>query len=170
MIVTWFLSRWISLEKKLGLRAVRKCSSDALPADLSKSSDSREMEAKIRAFLRRWPLWVDGHRELFNRSLDVNDLETAYASAHAVRKLQPDSPEGQVMLGICFVRSGQFERAVQVLSAALEQSPEDIRVKEELIAALLPLNRREEAAALLKSIPPEKRPVAVQVLARVMEC
>lgn len=169
MVVTWFLSKWISLEKKLELRAKRREPIDSLQAELSKPSDSREVEAKLRSFLRRWPLWADGHRELFNRALEVNNLETAYASAHAVRKLLPDSSEGQVMLGVCFIRSRQFERAVQLLSTALEQSPDDLRAKEELIAALLPLNRREEAEALLNSIPREKGSVAAQVLTRTLE-
>jgi tetratricopeptide (TPR) repeat protein len=165
-----FFHSLLSLWLRLNSQAKRPGCVQPLVSTTSEDaiSETQRLQVKLRSFLRRFPLWCEGHKALCRLAITQADIKTAYASAQAVRVLERNSVESAILLGMTLVRGGEFSRARTLLQSALEKAPDNLAAKEELIAALLPLGQKEEAQKLYASIPREKRSFELAALAKAM--
>lgn len=71
----------------------------------------------LAKWLRRYPIWVEGHLEFGNLCMKEKQAELAYASAHAVRKLTSETSVlhnlGTLLLARVYLRFRQFQNALE---------------------------------------------------------
>jgi len=123
------------------------------------------LPAWLRKQLRRCPQWLGGHLALAKCSVATDDMATAFASAHAAKKLAvkaSDQAQSKFILGVCYLRRGAAHKAVELLEPLLHEDPKDVSIKEELAAAYMLLDRERDAERLLTSIAVENRSVGAQ--------
>jgi len=133
------------------------------------TDDHTERVANLRALLRRFPYWLEGHRRLATAALDADDIGTAYAAAICMTKLAaPGSAaadEATFILGKSFLKRDDPERALAYFQKLSGTKLPAASVSEETAAALMALGRSDEALTRLMSIPEaERSPEARTVL------
>ena len=137
-----------------GLSTSTSISTEPLP-----SATGREI-LYLRSILRRAPTWAGGHLQLAERSLILDDVACAYASAHAA--LACDGVARSIreaawfVLGRCYLRRGMCERSLSFLTRAAELQGRETEVKEEIAAAVLLQGDRKEALRILEGLPSTK--------------
>ena len=116
--------------------------------------------AELRALLRRYPYWTEGHRLLAEHSLKSGDIATAYASAHCLSALSEASPESEAavhfILGRCFLRRGDANIALTHFELAQSRTPNNPAILEEEAAAMMLLGNKDGALSMLRQIPEDK--------------
>ena len=123
--------------------------------------DERIRYRWIQDRLPEFPYWGWGHLECARLAVLFQEHELAYSSLLAVLLLKPGvgvENEARYLLGVVYTARGRFSEALSVL----EQVQDGIAVSEEQLlearaAALLALDRHEEAAACLERLPSHKR-------------
>jgi len=113
----------------------------------------------LRNKLRNYPYWLKGHKSLAVASLELNDIASSYASAHAMLALarsKRSRTEAQKIMGKCYLRQGQAEKALKLFTTLNLTNPIDYEVTEDLAAASMALDRYNEAKTLLSSIPKDR--------------
>lgn len=103
------------------------------------------------------PYWARGHLFLGTSALATGDLRTAYAAAQALTVLSPTVPSSWILLARCRIAAHQFDAAVELAQKALSLDATSDEAHEELAAALIPLERYEEASVALRAIPVSAR-------------
>lgn len=150
---------WRSKSTLLHRVAAKEPNLGSKPLNETGSADTRNI-AELRALLRRYPYWRDGHRLLAEHSLASNDIATAYASAHCFSALSVATPESEAtvhfILGRCFLRRGEAESARHHLALARSRMPSNLAILEEEAAAMMLLGQKEQALSMLRQIPEDK--------------
>lgn len=116
-----------------------------------------DIVGRCRSLLRRSPYWARGHLCIGTAALAVGDLRTAYASAQALLALKPAAASSWILLARCRTAAHQFEPAINLARKALTLDPTNYEAREELAAALIPLERYDEASEALRKIPVSSR-------------
>ncbi len=134
-----------------GLAASASTSPQPLP-----SVTAREI-CYLRSLLRKFPAWPGGHLQLAERSLILDDVGCAYASAHAALSCQSQElsirETAYFVLGRCYLRRGVCDKALSFLEQAAGLRGRETEVKEEIAAALLLKGDRQEALRILEALP-----------------
>ena len=112
-----------------------------------------EIVPQVRGVVRRFPYWARGQLFVGEFALSVGDLRTAYGAAKASVTLRPSCARSWVLLSRCHLAGHQFEVAAAYAQTALKLDPALHAAREELAAALIPLNRLIEARGCLLQIP-----------------
>ena len=112
-----------------------------------------EIVPQVRRVVRRFPYWARGQLLVGEAALSGGDLRTAYGAAKASVTLRPSCALSWVLLSRCHLAGHQFEVAVEHARTALNLDPSLHAAREELAAALIPLNRLDEARTYLLEIP-----------------
>lgn len=107
--------------------------------------------------LRRFPYWSTGHEFISSHASAAGNLRAAFASAHALAALRPSAATPYILFARCHLAGQQFEAAAKNARTALELDPSNNAAKEELAAALIPLERFAEAYQHLETIPNAQR-------------
>lgn len=122
-------------------------------------TERRERGDDLRALIRRFPYWREGRKRLAQECLAQEDISSAYAEALALRTLTPPNSalyaESSLLLGKCFLKSGNSESARQFLTEAERSRPNDWRIKEELAACHTLNGEKKAALETLQTIPPD---------------
>jgi hypothetical protein len=153
---TWVLE----LLWRLWSRSTRSQSSPSAAPSLERYAEEAQ---SVRSFLRRFPYWRRGHIILAEISLLLNDVTTAYASAHAVMALSTPATryQGQLLLGQCHLRrndpAGALHYFATLQEADIATTKERDIFLEEKAAAHMALGDKEAARTLLAHIPAERR-------------
>jgi tetratricopeptide (TPR) repeat protein len=131
----------------------------ASPSPLTDETPPRDTEVEeLRALVRRFPYWIQGRALLAKRSLQGDDVATAYAEAQALLALAPKGSRYHASalfeLGRCFLRRNDPSSALAFLDQALELTPNSTHVQEERSAALVLLGDKGRALEILKAITP----------------
>lgn len=138
-------------------RAAALVCSGWLTAATKSGLDETELQHRCRSLLRRVPYWARGHLFVGTAALTSGDLRTGYASAQALVTLEPAAPSSWILLARCRIAAHQFESAVELARKALTLDPSNGEAREELAAALIPLERYDEASEALHAIPVSSR-------------
>lgn len=132
-------------------------SNESLDFELSYKT---EAAGRLRNLLCRYPYWYQGHLSLARLALQLDEVFLAYSSAQAAILLNPPEKElatAKRLLGTSFVRQGMYQQGIETLKEALSSHRDIVLIKEELIAAHLALDFKEEALEVLNSIPMNER-------------
>lgn len=133
------------------------------------NDDSIRLQCEwIRRMLRRFPFWQLGHKTLGNLSLEQNDIQSAYSSAHAVMLLG-ETTLGERLLGFTYVRAREGKNAIAALANLLKILPNDFELLEELGAAYMLEGDYPKAKEYLEKIPKEKRSPSVNAVIRKVQ-
>lgn len=120
----------------------------------------------LRSLLRRFPYWLRGHLRLAEESLTIDDIITAYSSAHCIiagsysTRNTPLRAEGYLLMGRACLRRGDWRSCLKHLQTAAELLPGDSRILEEEAAAYMAGDERARALTILQTIPSRKLSVA----------
>jgi len=116
-----------------------------------------EREKSLRSLLRRFPYWLEGHRELALLSLKRDNVALAYSSAVIYEMLCRDIPkyrrEGLLILGQCFLKRGDSHRAIRYFEEARSLGLTTPQLAEEIAAAHILRGSYQEALDSLLLIP-----------------
>lgn len=117
-------------------------------------------EASARALLRRFPFWARGHLALAEIALEIENIALAYSSALSYQLLQGGDPgrsrEALAILGQCFLKRGDSQRALEHLLHAQALGLRSPRIAEDIAAAHLLRGAYSEAHEILSQIPASK--------------
>jgi len=131
-------------------------SASSLPTDAT--SKAQEELTALRALIRRFPYWLQGRALAAKRSLEADDIATAYAEAQALLALAPGGSHYHAValfeLGRCFLRRHDAASALAFLDQAHELKPKDTRIQEERSAAIVAQGDKARALEILKTISP----------------
>lgn len=120
--------------------------------------DVGQQESLLRSLLRRSPTWAFGHKTLSELALQSNNIPLAYSSAIIYERLAQRSPtdrrDALTLIGRCFLRRGDCDRALEHFLKARELAPETPQLSEEIAAAYILKGMHAEAYATLKTIDP----------------
>lgn len=114
----------------------------------------------LKHIIRRFPFWSSGHVRLGEISLELNDINTAYASAHAAILLG-NTVRGKRLLGACYLRAKEGGNAVKILKEVFMDNPRDFSMIEDLGAAYMLEGDYKSAKEYLEQIPEAKRSSSV---------
>lgn len=124
---------------------------------LSNLSQKPHRSDLLCSLLRRFPYWIKGHLEYAEDALARDSIAHAYASANAVLYLaestSPHRAAADYVLGRCFLRRGDWRSAVEYLSRARLNLPNNHSISEELAAAHILGGDYQAANTVLESIP-----------------
>lgn len=131
------------------------------PLDFERAGNRREQVSRqigswLKAVLRRFPWWSEGHLRLGQIALLQNELSLAYASAQAVLQLSSGKNQRKLaglLLSRALLKTGSVTEAKEILESLDTTGSEGSAIKEELAACYLSLENFELAAHVLASIP-----------------
>lgn len=116
---------------------------------------------RLKESLQQCPYWSLGHERLSELALNEKSLQLAYNSARAVEILNENPFKAKLLLGKCYLASGDTEKAIQYLNEALNDSEGNNLIYEDLAAGYLALQRFKEAYSVLSRVPERDRTPAV---------
>jgi hypothetical protein len=122
----------------------------------------RTRRETLNRLLRWCPWWSAGHVRFAQLSLDLNDVDAAFASAHAPFTLGA-SPKilraSKRVLGLCFMKRGAPERALAHFEEVWSSSTgtEQDETAEDVAAAAMALGNFTRAVEVLERIPEDRR-------------
>jgi tetratricopeptide (TPR) repeat protein len=112
----------------------------------------------IKSTLQKFPYWQKGHSEIARLYLRVGQIEKAYFAAQTFTILAgTEHWESPYLLGVCFLRSGDLQKAERTLAAALEKHPSIYELREEYAATLIGQGAYERAIPIIEAIPEQER-------------
>ncbi len=124
---------------------------------ITPSEPASVREDRCAGLLRRYPFWTTGHRILAQLALDRDDIGRAYASAVCYRALceahAKNPSDALFILGQCFLRRGDWQRALEHLERAHELDSERAEICEEIAAAHILAGELYKAKKVLEAIP-----------------
>jgi thioredoxin-like negative regulator of GroEL len=126
----------------------------------------------IKSRLRNKPTWINGHKLIAEGSLANRDLETAFITSVALKKLG-QTIFSELVLGKILVRRGEFRQAINCLDPLITDKKTNkkylIEIKEELIAAYIALDQKKQAKEIFDSIPLAKQTSDIVAIAKYLE-
>lgn len=143
---------------------------DSYQSDERSASDKLAVVSYLRLRLMRYPYWKQGHREIVEAYLALNDLENAYGAVQTYRVLATASEtwRADYYLGVCYLRSRNLSGAAAVFEALHAERPRDPAISEEYAAAYMGLGEYEKAEKILMTIPEKER--SGQVVVALQAC
>jgi tetratricopeptide (TPR) repeat protein len=124
------------------------------------STPPDQKEASLRALLRRFPYWAHGHLALAEIAIDAENIALAYSSALSCVVLQGGnsarSREALLIVGQCFLKRGDCERALEYMLQAQELGLQTPRLAEDIAAAHILRGGYAEAYEILRQMPANK--------------
>jgi len=118
-----------------------------------------QLSELIRRELRKNPTWIRGHLELAELSLQLNDVATAYASAHAVLQLASSGKnfgQAKYVLARAFLRRADAAQALPLFLEANAYLGENLLFKEDLAACYMANEDFAGAYSILSGLPDDK--------------
>ena len=127
-------------------------------------------ELYLRGLLRRVPWWFEGHRRLAELALESRAEQLLLTSTHAMRVVAQSSEQREVaahFMARRSLRQGDHDQAVALLEPLVRSSSRE-DLKEDLVAALIGVERYHDAIALIETVPTEDRSPGIQTLERYL--
>lgn len=123
------------------------------------ATNLRATASFLQEYLRVYPYWLRGHREIVEAYLALNEVELAYGAVHAFNALAPNRKRwlGEFYLGKCYLRGRKLVEAEGILGELHSSRPGDAAVSEEYAAALMGLGKFADAERILQLIPAATR-------------
>lgn len=125
---------------------------------------SKDSIFEILLLLRTTPYWTLGHLRLGYLALQSKDIELAFNSFEAVRKLRPKNQiERLAIVGTlrCLLAKGEAYRALNLINNLPVYLLNDNNIKEQQVACCMILEDYQKAKYLIDSIPIEERNVEI---------
>ena len=85
-------------------------------------------------------------------ALNAGDHDTAITHFKRVTRAARRNPDAQYLLGLSYMRSGNFKKARRPLEAAVKYAPDMIAAQRDLALAYLELERRDDAQDVLAGL------------------
>ncbi|MEZ4755071.1 MAG: hypothetical protein R3A13_12380 [Bdellovibrionota bacterium] len=96
-----------------------------------------ELEDLLTRYLKKFPYWSYGHLKLAELSLKNFNPELAYASVLAFEQLAGKTKKSRSALGSCFLQYKDALRAKSCFEELYTAYPQDLEIRENLIACYL---------------------------------
>ncbi len=179
-INSWYLNRLFSFRLLLFKSQGERWFELAKPKALLANELIAEREIRIRMVLKSWlreklqisPFWKLGHLRFGEYSLADGDIASAYASCMALKILgvtADSSIEFSLLLGRCYLRSAEPERAREVFESGFKLDRQNLELCEELAAAYMALGRESEAVQVLSGFSNESLSQAAKAALAYLE-
>ena len=100
----------------------------------------------LKDYLRNNPKDPQAHRLMADVDVALNDIPAAISEWEAAVKLDKRDKSSEVNLGVAYMQTGSYDKAVDVYEAAVTHSPKDPQFRLQLGSALDQAGRHEDAA------------------------
>jgi Flp pilus assembly protein TadD len=114
-----------------------------------------EAENLLRQVIQETPKFVPAYCDLAELQLRRQRLDDAQRTLTTALKMVPGDPVLSNNLGMCYLRTSEYEFALQSFQTALEARPAEGRYRTNAALATAMLGRYEDALALYKQVLPE---------------
>ena len=114
-----------------------------------------EYEFILKRIISEYPTYLPAYNSLSEHQMRQGRINEAIDTIYDAFRINNEEPLLLNNLGVCWIISGEYDKALDIFTKAASINPENTRYRMNMALALGLLKRYEESLALYKQILPE---------------